>query len=53
MTLEELSKKLGFNTEAMIKPKTPQDILACLKEVQAEAKNINEILKRAFDDKSD
>lgn len=53
MTLEELSKKLGFNTEAMIKPKTKDDIKTILDELLAEVKNINRLLDKVFNDKSD
>lgn len=41
---------MGFDIEAMAKPKTPADILAVLKEVRAEAENVNAHLQRLLDE---
>lgn len=44
MTPQDLSTKLGFDTEAMIKPKTKADVIAVLDEIISEVDVLNKLL---------
>lgn len=46
-TLAQLSAKLGFDTEAMVKPKTHRDIISLLNEALSEVQKLNDMIDTA------